>query len=157
MGHFYVWRKKGGATLACGGSRIIDGNFESGFFVEPTIFINTRPEMRIVQEEIFGPVLVIQKFRDEEEAIALANDTVFGLGGSVFCQDIEKAMRVVRKIRAGITWVNCYHVATIQAPWGGYKQSGIGRGLGTFGLDEFSEVKQINLSYKAQPVGWFSN
>ncbi|CAH2713830.1 Betaine aldehyde dehydrogenase [Neobacillus rhizosphaerae] len=149
--------KQEGAILACGGNRIIDNGFENGFFVEPTIFTNTRPDMRIVQEEIFGPVLVIQKFKDEEEAITLANDTVFGLGGAVFCKDLEKAMRVVKKIKAGITWVNCYHVATIQAPWGGYKQSGIGRGLGIFGLDEFSEIKQINVSYKAHPVGWFSN
>ncbi|MEH7356593.1 aldehyde dehydrogenase family protein [Neobacillus drentensis] len=149
--------KQEGATLASGGNRIIDNGCENGFFVEPTIFTNTRPDMRIVQEEIFGPVLVIQKFKDEEEAITLANDTVFGLAGAVFCKDIEKAMRVVKKIQAGITWVNCYHVATIQAPWGGYKQSGIGRGLGIFGLDEFSEIKQINVSYKAHPVGWFSN
>ncbi|WP_042347032.1 aldehyde dehydrogenase family protein [Bacillus massiliigorillae] len=149
--------KKEGATLACGGNRIVGNGYEDGFFVEPTIFTNTRPDMRIVQEEIFGPVLVIQKFKDEEEAINLANDTVFGLAGSVFCQDMEKAMRVVRQIQAGITWVNCYHVATIQAPWGGYKQSGVGRGLGMFGLDEFSEKKQINISYKAKPVGWFSN
>jgi betaine-aldehyde dehydrogenase len=149
--------KQEGATLACGGNRIIDNGCENGFFVEPTIFTDTRPDMRIVQEEIFGPVLVIQKFKDEEEAITLANDTVYGLAGAVFCKDIEKAMRVVRKIQAGITWVNCYHVATVQAPWGGYKQSGIGRGLGIFGLDEFSERKQINVSYKAHPVGWFSN
>ncbi|CRK82802.1 aldehyde dehydrogenase family protein [Neobacillus massiliamazoniensis] len=149
--------KQEGATLACGGNRIIDNGFENGFFVEPTIFTDTRPDMRIVQEEIFGPVLVIQKFKDEEEAITLANDTVYGLAGAVFCKDIEKAMRVVRKIQAGITWVNCYHVATVQAPWGGYKQSGIGRGLGIFALDEFSERKQINVSYKAHPVGWFSN
>lgn len=149
--------EKEGATLACGGKRIVAKGFENGFFVEPTIFTNTKPDMRIVQEEIFGPVLVIQKFKNEEEAITLANDTVFGLGGSVFCQDIEKAMRVVSQIQAGITWVNCYHVATVQAPWGGYKQSGVGRGLGVFGLDEFTEKKQVNISYKARPVGWFSN
>ncbi|MGC5327233.1 aldehyde dehydrogenase family protein [Brevibacillus sp. SYSU BS000544] len=149
--------KQEGAALAIGGNRVLDQEFESGYYIEPTIFTNTRPDMRIVQEEIFGPVLVVQKFRDEDEAIRLANDTVYGLGGAVFCQDIAKAMRVVKQIRAGITWINCYHVASVQAPWGGQKQSGIGRGLGIFGLNEFSEVKQINLCYQAQAVGWFSN
>ncbi|KGX89218.1 hypothetical protein N784_02285 [Pontibacillus litoralis JSM 072002] len=113
--------------------------------------------MRIVQEEIFGPVVTIQKFKDEAEAIQLANDTVYGLAGGVFSGDGAKAMRVIKKVRAGITWVNSYHPTYVEAPWGGYKQSGIGRSLGTYGLDDFQEIKQINVNLAVEPVGWFPN
>jgi betaine-aldehyde dehydrogenase len=145
-----------GATLACGGNRITTGGLEKGFFVEPTIFVNTRPDMRIVKEEIFGPVLAVQTFKDEEEAIRLANDTVYGLAGAVFTNDGAKAQRVIRKLRAGITWINSYHPTYNEAPWGGYKQSGIGRELGTFGYEEYTEVKQININLKVEPIGWFA-
>ncbi|MBS4190426.1 aldehyde dehydrogenase family protein [Bacillus sp. FJAT-49705] len=146
-----------GAKLACGGNRITDSGLENGYYVEPTIFIDTKPDMRIVQEEIFGPVLVVQKFKDEAEAIQLANDTPYGLAAGVFSQDGAKALRVIKKVRAGITWVNAYNLAYNEAPWGGYKQSGIGRGLGTFGLDTFTEVKQININLDVKPTEWFSN
>jgi betaine-aldehyde dehydrogenase len=112
--------------------------------------------MRIVQEEIFGPVLVVQTFDDEADAIALANDTIYGLAGAVFTQDIAKAHRVIRKMRAGITWINTYHPTYNEAPWGGYKQSGIGRELGTYGYDAYTEVKQINVNLDVEPSGWFS-
>ncbi|MCH1625775.1 aldehyde dehydrogenase family protein [Fredinandcohnia sp. SECRCQ15] len=144
-----------GATLACGGNRITSNGLGNGYFVEPTIFVDTKPEMRIVQEEIFGPVLVVQKFKDEKEAIELANNTAYGLAAGVFTQDGAKALRVIKKIRAGITWINTYHPTYNEAPWGGYKQSGIGRGLGTFGFDEFTEVKQVNINLQVEPSGWF--
>lgn len=146
-----------GAKLVCGGKRITSGGLEQGCFVEPTIFVDTTPDMRIVQEEIFGPVLVVQKFKDEAEAIELANDTPYGLAAGVFSQDGAKALRVIKKIRAGITSINAYNLAYNEAPWGGYKQSGLGRGLGTFGLDEFSEVKQININLEVSPTNWFEN
>jgi len=146
-----------GAKLVCGGKRITSGGLEHGCFVEPTIFVDTTPDMRIVQEEIFGPVLVVQKFKDEAEAIELANDTPYGLAAGVFSQDGAKALRVIKKIRAGITSINAYNLAYNEAPWGGYKQSGLGRGLGTFGLDEFSEVKQININLEVSPTNWFEN
>ena len=146
-----------GAQLLCGGNRITKGNMAKGFFIEPTIFTNTNINMRIVQEEIFGPVLVIQKFSTEEEAIEIANDTVFGLAGGVFTTDGARGLRVVKKLRAGITWVNAYHPTYNEAPWGGYKQSGIGRDLGTYGFDEYTEVKQININLKPGPVKWFNN
>ncbi|USG66948.1 aldehyde dehydrogenase family protein [Brevibacillus ruminantium] len=154
---YIEYGKEEGAKLVCGGRRITENGLEKGYFVEPTIFIDTTPEMRIVQEEIFGPVLAVQRFQDEADAIRLANDTVYGLAGGVFTQDGAKAMRVIRKLRAGITWINCYHPTYNEAPWGGYKQSGIGRGLGTFGFDEFTEVKQININMQVQPSGWFEN
>ncbi|WP_134699531.1 aldehyde dehydrogenase family protein [Ammoniphilus sp. YIM 78166] len=140
-----------GATLACGGKRIN----RKGYFVEPTIFTNTHPEMQIVQEEIFGPVLVVQKFKDEGEAVRLANNTIYGLAGAVFTKDGARAQRIIRKLRAGITWINAYHPTYNEAPWGGYKQSGIGRELGTFGYEAYTEVKQININLLDEPVGWF--
>ncbi|PRR81008.1 aldehyde dehydrogenase family protein [Clostridium vincentii] len=144
--------KKEGAKLLCGGNRI----GTEGYFVEPTIFGDTTADMRIVKEEIFGPVLVIQKFSTEAEALKLANDTIYGLAGGVFTNDISKGMRVIKKLRAGITWINAYHPTFNEAPWGGYKQSGIGRELGTFGFEEYTEVKQININLKPEPTGWFS-
>jgi betaine-aldehyde dehydrogenase len=142
-----------GATLACGGTR--PAGLERGNFLSPTIFTDVTPQMRIVREEIFGPVLVVQTFRDEAEAIALANDTIYGLAGGVFTSDAAKALRVVRAIRAGITWINTYHPTYNEAPWGGYKQSGIGRELGTYGYDAYTEVKQINVNLAVEPSGWF--
>ena len=141
-----------GAQLLTGGKRI--GN--RGNFIEPTIFTQTSPSMRIVQEEIFGPVLVVQTFKDEAEAVRLANDTVYGLAGAVFTSDAAKAHRVIRQLRAGITWINTYHPTYNEAPWGGYKQSGIGRELGTYGYEAYTEVKQINVNLAVEPSGWFS-
>ncbi|PEY35181.1 aldehyde dehydrogenase [Bacillus cereus] len=149
--------KDEGAEIACGGNRIMVDGKGDGFFIEPTAFVNVKPDMRIVQEEIFGPVVVIQKFKDDQEAIELANGTDYGLAGGVFTVDGAKAMRVIRKLRAGITWINSYHPTYNEAPWGGYKQSGIGRSLGTFGLEEFQEIKQININLEVEPIGWFAN
>lgn len=149
--------KDEGANVACGGRRIMEDGKGDGFFIEPTVFVNVKPDMRIVQEEIFGPVVVIQKFKTEQEAIELANGTDYGLAGGVFTVDGAKAMRVIRKLRAGITWINSYHPTYNEAPWGGYKQSGIGRSLGTFGLEEFQEIKQININLEVEPIGWFAN
>jgi betaine-aldehyde dehydrogenase len=142
-----------GATLACGGTR--PAGLERGNFLLPTIFTHVTAQMRIVREEIFGPVLTVQTFRDEADAIALANDTVYGLAGGVFTADAARAMRVVRALRAGITWINTYHPTYNEAPWGGYKQSGIGRELGTYGYDAYTEVKQINVNLAVEPSGWF--
>jgi len=147
--------KNEGAVLACGGKKPDGDEYKKGFFIEPTIFTNVTKDMRIVKEEIFGPVLVVQKFSTEEEAIELANDTDYGLAAGVFSSDISKALRVIKKVRAGITWINTYGPVYNEAPWGGYKQSGIGRELGTYGLDDYTEVKQININLKVEPTGWF--
>ena len=149
--------KAEGAELLCGGGRLTDGALARGNFVAPTIFAQTRPEMRIVREEIFGPVLVVQLFDSEEEAVRLANDTIYGLAGGVFTTDQNKGLRVLRKLRAGITWLNTYHPTFNEAPWGGYKQSGWGRELGTFGLDEYLETKQININTAPAKLGWFKS
>jgi betaine-aldehyde dehydrogenase len=144
--------KKEGAKLECGGDRPKGG---SGYFINPTLFTNSKPSMRIVQEEIFGPVAVVQKFKTEEEALELANGTVFGLAGAVFTKDVTRAYRVIKALKAGITWINQYHNTYNECPWGGYRQSGWGRELGTFGLESYTEVKQINLNLEPGPVGWF--
>ena len=149
--------KKEGARLLCGGCRMTDGDYAKGFFVAPTVFADCTPGMSIVRDEIFGPVLAVQKFHTEEEAVALANDTPYGLAGGVITKDISRAMRVVKALRAGITWVNCYNPTFNEAPWGGYKQSGIGRELGTFGLEEYTEVKQININLSGGGVDWFAD
>jgi betaine-aldehyde dehydrogenase len=148
--------KAEGAELLCGGQRLTAGALGAGNFVAPTIFVKTRPEMKIVREEIFGPVLVVQLFEGEEEAVRLANDTIYGLAGGVFTSDQAKGLRVLRRMRAGITWLNTYHPTFNEAPWGGYKQSGIGRELGTFGLEAYLETKQININLVPQRLNWFS-
>lgn len=147
--------KKEGARLELGGDRPKGERFDGGYYLNPTVFTNVKPDMRIVQEEIFGPVVVIQKFKTEEEAIELANGTQFGLAGAVFSNDITRAHRVVKAIKAGITWVNGYHSTYNECPWGGYKQSGWGRELGTFGLESYTEVKQVNVNLAPEPIKWF--
>ena len=144
-----------GAELLCGGYQIKSGELAKGNFVAPTIFSSTSPNMRIVQEEIFGPVLVIQTFETEEEAIDLANGTDFGLAAAVFTNDGAKAQRVIRNLQAGITWINTYHPTFNEAPWSGYKQSGIGGDLGTYGFEEYLYTKQINIALQVKPSGWY--
>lgn len=149
--------KSEGATLVCGGERYAEGDCAKGYFVRPTIFDDCTSDMTIVKEEIFGPVVTIQTFKTEEEAIALANDTPYGLAGAVFTADGARAIRVIKEIRAGITWINCYNPTFNEAPWGGYKMSGIGRELGIHGLEEYQEVKQININLTPGVVGWYEH
>ncbi|GAK03629.1 betaine aldehyde dehydrogenase [Geomicrobium sp. JCM 19037] len=146
-----------GATLAVGGKRPEGKEFENGFFFEPTIFTNCTADMRIVQEEIFGPVITVETFTTKEEAIERANDTIYGLAGAVFSNDIAKAEEVAEQLRMGTVWINDFHPYFAQAPWGGYKQSGFGRELGKIGLEEYTEVKHIFRNQKPAPVKWFNS
>lgn len=149
--------KKEGAKLVCGGYKVEDGDLKKGYFIKPTIFDNCTSDMRIVKEEIFGPVVVVSTFKTEEEAIEMANDTPYGLAGAVFTSDGARALRVIKEIRAGITWINCYNPCFNEAPWGGYKMSGIGRELGVHGLEEYQEIKQININLNPGVLGWYKN
>ncbi len=133
--------KEQGAKMLCGGSRVGD----KGFFIEPTVFDDVDDEMKIAQEEIFGPVLSVMKFRDTDEVIQRANRSDYGLAAAVWTKDIEKAMRISNSVRAGTVWVNCYDVFDAAAPFGGFKQSGIGRELGEYGLEEYTEVKTVTI------------
>ena len=137
--------KQQGATLATGGSVPNNPELQKGFFIEPTIFTNVKNTMTIAREEIFGPVLSVIKFNTIEEAIAQANDSVYGLGGGVWSKDQEKALRVAKQLRAGTVWINEWHLISEKAPFGGYKQSGIGREFGIEGLHEYMEMKHLHI------------
>ncbi len=133
--------KEEGAEILTGGNRV----GEKGFFIEPTVFVNVKNEMKIAQEEIFGPVVVVIKFDDDNEAIKIANDSIYGLGGAVWSSDSERAMNIAKKLKTGTVWINEYHLLSDRAPFGGYKQSGIGREFGMDGLKEYTEVKHIHI------------
>jgi aldehyde dehydrogenase (NAD+) len=137
--------KSEGATLATGGEAH-RGDGGKGFYIQPTIFTNVKEDMKVYREEIFGPVVVVTKFSDEDDAIRRANDTTYGLGAAVFTRDIEKAHRVAAEIQAGMVWVNSSQDSDYRVPFGGVKQSGIGRELGEAGLKEYSQVKAIHVN-----------
>lgn len=147
--------KAEGATLVTGGYRYTEGECVKGFYVKPTIFDNCTQDMTIVREEIFGPVCAIIPFGTEAEAIAMANDTEYGLAGAVCTKDSAKAIRVMKEMRAGIIWINCCQPTFNQAPWGGYKMSGIGRELSVNGLEEYRETKQVNIALETGAIGWY--
>ncbi|MGI5282036.1 aldehyde dehydrogenase family protein [Nonomuraea polychroma] len=140
-----------GAVLRCGGHRM-EG---PGFFYRPTVLDECKQDMRVVREESFGPVLTVERFTTEDEAVRLANDTEYGLAGAVWTQDAGKAQRVAGRLRHGTVWINDYHPYVPQAEWGGFKQSGIGRELGPTGLDEYREIKHVWQNIRPRPQRWF--
>lgn len=142
------------AKLLCGG-KVGKGELAKGWFVEPTIFRDVDNSMRIAQEEIFGPVLAVIPFDSEEDAVRIANDTPYGLAGAVWTRDVFKGLRVLKAMRAGILWLNTYHPTYTEAPWGGYKESGFGRELGVWGIENYLETKQININLTEAPLGWY--
>ncbi|GEN46243.1 betaine-aldehyde dehydrogenase [Alkalibacillus haloalkaliphilus] len=144
-----------GATLAVGGKRPEDPELQDGFFYLPTIFTDCTTDMDIVQDEAFGPIITVEKFKSEEDAVKLANDSIYGLAGGVFTNDIAKAERCAAKMRMGTVWINEFNVYFPHAPWGGYKQSGIGRELGKLGIEEYTETKHILQNVKPEPLNWF--
>ncbi len=155
LSYVEVGRKE--AKLALGGGRPkgLPKEAERGFFVEPTIFYDVDNSATIAREEIFGPVMAVIPFDKEEDAVRIANDTPYGLAAAVWTRDIFKAIRTVKSLRAGIVWVNHMQPAPVEAPWGGYKQSGFGRELGPHGLDEYLEVKHVYINLDERPIGWY--
>lgn len=143
----YIELGKVEGELLTGGYRLLENDLDKGYFIAPTIFLNLPFESSLVQEEIFGPVLCIQTFKTEEEAVHYANGTRFGLAAGVWTKDINRAMRVSRKMRAGTTWVNCYNRLMPECETGGYKESGIDRAGGIEGINKFTEVKHVCIDY----------
>jgi aldehyde dehydrogenase (NAD+) len=136
--------KEEGATLAYGGGRP-EGVPEGGYYIEPTIFTDVDNSMTIAQEEIFGPVLSVIKYKTDKEAIAIANDSIYGLASAVWSEDYDRCLETAKQLRAGTVWINDHHLLNCVAPFGGYKQSGLGRELGTYGLDEYTEIKHVHV------------
>ncbi|MER5766546.1 aldehyde dehydrogenase family protein [Streptomyces sp. NPDC001985] len=145
-----------GAVLRCGGRRPEDPALKNGFFYLPTVLDECTAQMSVVREESFGPVLTVERFHSEEEAVALANDTVYGLAGAVWTTDEGRARRVASRLRAGTVWINDFHPYVPQAEWGGMKQSGFGRELGPSGLAEYQEAKHVWRNLAPRPQGWFA-
>jgi aldehyde dehydrogenase len=144
-----------GAEFLLGGKRAnIDGDLGTGYYVEPTLLKGTN-DMRVFQEEIFGPTLGITTFKDEAEALAIANDTEYGLGAGVWTRDMNRAFRMGRGIQAGRVWTNCYHAYPAHAAFGGYKKSGIGRETHKLALDHYQQTKNLLVSYDINPLGFF--
>ena len=146
--------RREGARLVLGGGSPA-GALSQGAYLEPTVFGDVRPDMKIAQEEIFGPVVAVLPFEGEEEAVRIANATPYGLAGAVWTRDIFRAFRMVRKLRAGIVWVNHMQPTYVEAPWGGMKMSGSGRELGRYGLDNYLELKQVHINLNEAPVRWY--
>ncbi len=141
----YIEIGKKEATLACGGRRIDKGELAKGNFIEPTIFTDITPDKTIFKEEIFGPVLAVIKFSSEEEVIAMANDTIYGLASGVWTNDLKRAFRVIHALKAGTVWVNNYSMLTPQTTHGGYKQSGYGKDLGKYAIEGYTQIKNVYL------------
>ena len=147
--------KSEGATIACGGERCTEGELAKGAFMKPTLITNFTNDMRVAQEEIFGPVACVIKFKTEDEVIEMANDSKYGLGGAVWTRDINRAIRVSRAIETGRMWVNTYNAIPAGAPFGGYKQSGIGRETHKVILEHYTQMKNIMINLSEAPSGFY--
>ncbi|MGE3830836.1 MAG: aldehyde dehydrogenase, partial [Parvibaculaceae bacterium] len=154
LSYFDIGKKEGAKVLAGGKRNNLEGELKDGFYVEPTVFEGNN-KMRIFQEEIFGPVVSVTTFDTPEEALAIANDTLYGLGAAVWTRDINRAYRFGRAIQAGRVWTNCYHLYPSHAAFGGYKQSGIGRETHKMMLDHYQQTKNILVSYSPKALGFF--
>ncbi|MDT3678812.1 MAG: aldehyde dehydrogenase [Burkholderiaceae bacterium] len=146
-----------GATLACGGERPEGAGFERGFFLRPTIFTGVTPAMRIAREEIFGPIVCVMPFDTEDEAVAIANGTEFGLASSVWTRELARAHRVAHRLQCGIVWINDHHRIDPASPWGGFRSSGIGRENGLVAYEEYTQIQNVVVNLSEEPFDWYAD
>ena len=154
LSYLDIAQKEGAQLLTGGAVEKLEGDLATGYYIQPTL-LKGRNDMRVFQEEIFGPVVSITTFKDEAEALAIANDTEFGLGAGVWTRDINRAYRMGRAIKAGRVWTNCYHLYPAHAAFGGYKKSGVGRETHKMMLDHYQQTKNLLISYDINPLGFF--
>jgi aldehyde dehydrogenase len=154
LSYIQLGQQEGAECLIGGERNILGGELKSGYYVKPTVF-RGHNKMRIFQEEIFGPVVSVTTFKTEEEALEIANDTLYGLGAGVWTRDSNRAFRMGRGIKAGRVWTNCYHAYPAHAAFGGYKQSGIGRETHRMMLDHYQQTKNLLVSYSPNALGFF--
>jgi aldehyde dehydrogenase len=154
MSYMDIARDEGAEFLTGGDKETLDDSINSGYYIQPTL-LKGNNQMRVFQEEIFGPVVAVTTFKDEEEALAIANDTEFGLGAGVWSRDINVAFRMGRGIQAGRVWTNCYHQYPAHVAFGGYKKSGVGRETHKMALGHYQQTKSLLVSYDINPLGFF--
>ncbi|EOE1003458.1 aldehyde dehydrogenase family protein, partial [Pseudomonas aeruginosa] len=154
LSYLDIAQQEGAELLAGGSVEKLEGNLASGYYIQPTL-LKGHNGMRVFQEEIFGPVVGVTTFKDEAEALAIANDTEYGLGAGLWTRDINRAYRMGRGIKAGRVWTNCYHLYPAHAAFGGYKKSGVGRETHKMMLDHYQQTKNLLVSYDINPLGFF--
>jgi aldehyde dehydrogenase (NAD+) len=154
-GYVEVAREEGATVLTGGQPPQLDAAFQKGYFFSPTIFSEVKNSMRVAQEEIFGPVVSVITFADEDDLIKQANDTIYGLSAGIWTRDITRAHRFAKEIKAGVVWINTYNMFNAASPFGGYKQSGYGREMGRHALDLYTQVKSVWVDLSGRPMGWY--
>ena len=150
-----IARGEGATVLSGGGSPELEGDFRKGYFFQPTIFGEVQNTMRVAQEEIFGPVASVITFKDEDDLIRQANDTIYGLSAGIWTRDIVRAHRFAKEVKAGVIWINTFNMMNAASPFGGYKQSGYGREMGKHALEMYTHVKSVWVDLSGKPIGWF--
>jgi betaine-aldehyde dehydrogenase len=156
-GYVDIAKGEGAQVLTGGCPPQLEGDFQQGYFFQPTIFGDVKNSMRVAQEEIFGPVVSVITFEDEDELIKQANEIVYGLSAGIWTKDITRAHRFARAVKAGVVWINTYNMFNAASPFGGYKQSGYGREMGKHALEMYTQVKSVWVDLSGKPIGWFGN
>ena len=156
-GYVDIARGEGASVLTGGCPPTLEGNFQKGYFFQPTVFGDVKNNMRVAQEEIFGPVVSVITFKDEKDLIQQANDTVYGLSAGIWTKDITRAHRFARDINAGTVWINTFNMFNAASPFGGFKQSGYGREMGKHALELYTHVKSVWVDLSGKPIGWYGN
>jgi acyl-CoA reductase-like NAD-dependent aldehyde dehydrogenase len=154
-GYVDIAREEGATVLTGGESPQLEGDFQKGFFFQPTIFSDVKNQMRVAQEEIFGPVTSVITFKDEDELIKQANETIYGLSAGIWTRDIVRAHRFAKEVHAGTIWINTFNMFNAAVPFGGYKQSGYGREMGKHALELYTQIKSVWVDLSGKPIGWY--